>query len=116
MEQTSLLPELPMYEEELLYIMAIYKVYKKKYKWISNGFGTLYVNIAILLTVSTMTLLDEVNEWANNTIKEYHNFFGIDTSIYWIIDSITNFTLNISSTINNIYVVDITRCFESIHV
>ena len=33
--------------------------------------------------------------------------------MYWIIDSITNFILNIPTMINNVYVVDITRCFQS---
>lgn len=116
MELTTLLPELPIYEETFSYIMTIYKVHENKYRWISNAFGILYVNIATLLTVSTIILLDEVNEWTNNTVKGYRNFLGIDTSIYWIIYSITDFTLNIPSTINSIYVVDISRCFELIHV
>ena len=115
-ELKSLLPELPMREEELPYIMPIQKVHKKKYMWISNAFGTIYVNIATLLTISTMTLLNEVKEWATITVKGYRNFLGIDTSIYWIIESITNFTLNISEKINNIYVADITKCLESIFV
>ena len=76
-----LLPELPTHDEELPYIMATYKVHKKKYRWISNAFRIMYVNIATLLTVSTMALLDEVNEWATNTVKRYRNFLGINTSI-----------------------------------
>ena len=116
LELGSLLPELPINEEELPYIMAIYKVHKKKYRWISNAFGTMYVNIATLLTMSTMALLDEVKEWANITVKGYRNFLGINTSMYWAIDSIMDFTLNIPDNINNIYVADITRCFESIPI
>ena len=115
-ELHSLLPQLPTHEDELPYIMGIYKVHKKKYRWISNAFGTLYVNIATLLTISTMALLEEVKEWATNTVKGYRNFLGINTSVYWVIDSINDFTLNIPETINNIYVADITRCFESIPI
>ena len=111
---TSLIPELPIGEVELPYIMAIYKFHKKKYRWISNAFGSIYVNVATLLTLSTMALLEDVKEWANTTIKGYKNFLGVETSIYWIIDSITDFTLNTPDVINNIYVADITRCFESI--
>ena len=112
----SLIPELPINEEELPYIMAIYKFHKKKYRWISNAFGSIYVNIATLLTLSTMALLEEVKEWASITLKGYNNFLGVDTSIYWIIDSITDFTLNTPKMINNIYVADITRCFETIPI
>ena len=115
-ELTNLVPELPINDIELPYIMGIYKFHKKKYRWISNAFGSIYVNIATLLTLSTMALLEEVKEWANTTIKGYKNFMGVDTSIYWIIDSINDFTLNIPDVINNIYVADITRCFESIPI
>ena len=116
LELNSLIPELPIHEEELPYIMGIYKFHKKKYRWISNAFGSIYVNVATLLTLSTMALLEEVKEWATTTVNGYKNFLGVDTSIYWIIDSIVDFTLNIPEKINNIYVADITRCFESIPI
>jgi hypothetical protein len=41
---------------------------------------------------------------------------GVKTSIYWIINFINDFTLNIPDMINNIYVTDITICFESIPI
>jgi uncharacterized membrane protein YesL len=69
-------------EGELPYIMAIYKFYKQKYRWISNAFGSIYVNVATLLTISTIALFEEVKEWANTTIKEYKNFLKVETSIY----------------------------------
>lgn len=96
--------------------MAIYKFHKRKYRWITNAFGSIYVNLATLLTVTTMALLEEVKQWAKTTLTGYKNFLGVDTSIYWIIDSINDFFLNILSNIHNIYVADITRCFETIPV
>jgi hypothetical protein len=96
--------------------MAIYKFYKKKYRLLSNAFGSIYVNIATLLTVSTMTILDEVKEWTYTRVEGYKRFLKADTSLYWIIDSIMDYTLNIPPKIHNVYVVDITRCFESIPV
>ena len=56
----DVIPELPMDSHELPYIMAIYKFHKKKYRWISNAFGSMYVNLATLVTIATMALLDEV--------------------------------------------------------
>ena len=112
----KLIPELPLCGVELPYIMAIYKFHNKKYRWISNAFGSVYVNIATLLTVSTMTILEEVKEWAYTRVEGYKRFLKTDTSIYWIIDSIMNFTLNVPHGINNIFVADITRCFETIPV
>jgi hypothetical protein len=81
-ELTNLILELSIGEGELPYIMAIYKFYKQKYRWISNAFGSIYVNVATLLTISTIALFEEVKEWANTTIKEYKNFLKVETSIY----------------------------------
>jgi hypothetical protein len=111
---TSLIAELPISEGGLPYIVAIYKFHKQKYRWISTAFSSIYINVAILLTISSMTLLEEVKEWTHTTIKGYKNFLRVETPIYWIIDSTTDFTLNTPDIINNIYVANITRCFESI--
>ena len=116
LDLSKLLPELPLCGDELPYIMAIYKFHKRKYRWISNAFGSIYVNIATLLTISTMSILEEVKEWAHTRVEGYKQFLKANTSLYWIIDSINDFTLNVPPLIHNIYVADITRCFESIPV
>ena len=79
-------------------------------------FGSIYVNIATLLTVSTMSILEEVKEWVHTIVEGYKKFLKVDTLLYWIIDSITDSTLNVPYMTNNIYVIDITRYFESIPV
>ena len=112
----DLMMELPINGKELPYIMAIYKFHKKKYRWITNAFGSIFVNLATLITVATMALLEEVKEWAKTTIQGYKNFLQVDTSIYWVIDSINDFCINLPNNIHNIYVADITRCFETIPV
>ena len=112
----ELIPEIYVDNHELPYIMAIYKFHKRKYRWITNAFGSIYVNLATLITVTTMALLEDVKQWAKTTLTGYKNFLGVDTSIYWIIDSINDFCLNIPSNVHNIYVADITRCFETIPV
>ena len=110
------IPELYIDSSELPYIMAIYKFHKQKYRWISNAFGSLYVYLASLVTVATMSLLEEVRQWANTTLNGYKNFLKVNTSIYWVIDSINDFCLNLPHEIHNIYVADITRCFETIPI
>ena len=91
----EMIPGLTIDSLELPYIMAIYKFHKKKYRWISNAFGSMYVNLATLVTIATMALLDEVKQWANTTTTGYKHFLQVDTSIYWIIDSINDFCLNL---------------------
>jgi hypothetical protein len=50
-ELTNIIPELLIGESELPYLMAIYKFHKQKYRWISNAFGSIYVNVVTLLTI-----------------------------------------------------------------
>jgi hypothetical protein len=58
--------------------------------------------------------LDVVKSWARSTKKGYNNFLQINTSIFWIVNSIIDITLNFPESIYNDFVVDITRCYESI--
>lgn len=94
--------------------MIIYKCYKKKYRWITSVFGSIFVNIATLIIIATMALLEEVKKWAKITTIGYKNFFQMDTFIYRIIHSINDFLINLPHNIHHIYVVDITTCFETI--
>ena len=116
MTMQKIIVELPVHGKELPSIMAIYKFHKQKYRWITNAFGSIFVNIATLITMATMALLEDVKEWAKLTIIRYKNFLRIDTSIYWIIDSINDFCINLPNNIHNIFVADITRCFETIPI
>lgn len=68
-ELTNLILELLKNEVELPYIVEIYKFHKKKYRWISNTFGSIYFYIVIIFPFSTMTLLEEIKIWTNTTIK-----------------------------------------------
>ena len=76
----------------------------------------MYVNFATLIIIATMTLLDEVKQWAKTTTTGYKHFLHVDTSIYWIINFINDFCLNLPQHVHNIYVADITRCFETIPI
>lgn len=67
-----------------------------------------------LITVETMTFLEEEKQWAKTTVTCYKKFLGLDTSIYWIIDFINDFCLNIPQIVHNVYVTNITKCFEII--
>lgn len=63
-----------------------------------------------------MALLEAVKIWAKATINGYKKFLHVDNSIYWIIDSINEFCLYLPNMIHNIYIADITRCFETIPI
>jgi hypothetical protein len=113
-ELLTILPESPPLFKTLPYLMASYKQHKKSYRWITNAFQTVYSNLASLLTISTMMVLQPFKTWARKTKEGYCSFLRTDTSTFWMVDSIMQVILNLPSKIHDIYVADITRCFESI--
>ncbi|KAG0568196.1 hypothetical protein KC19_6G001700 [Ceratodon purpureus] len=94
--------------------MATYKQHKHTYRWLTNAFHTVYSNIALLLTVTTVVILDSFKSWAKKLDIGYRNFLGTDTSSFWIVDSVIHVTLNLPPTMHDVYVADITKCYESI--
>ena len=110
----NILPEfLPPYQA-LSYLMATFKQHKGKYRWLTNTFQTVLSNIALLLTITSKVILDSLNTWACLKNQSYRNFLQIGISIFWIVDSVIDIALNLPIKINNIFVVDICRYYETI--
>ena len=94
--------------------MATFKLHKSKYRWLTNAHCTVFSGIAILLTIIPKVILDTFKSWAKSTKQGYQNFLKVNTSLCWVIDSIIDATLNFPSSITDIFVANITRCYESI--
>jgi hypothetical protein len=110
----NILPEfLPPYQA-LPYLMATFKQHKGKYRWLTNAFQTVFSNIALLLTITSKVILDSLKTWAFLKNQSYKNFLRVDTSIFWIVDSIIDTTLNLPHDLHDIFVADICRCYEMI--
>lgn len=54
----DLVPEIKVTFNTLPYLMATYKVHKNKYRWLTNAFHTVYSNLAHILTIATMLILE----------------------------------------------------------
>jgi hypothetical protein len=113
-EVERILPESPPPYQALPYLMATYKQHKSKYRWLTNAYCTVFSNIALLLTITSKTILESFKEWARSKVHTYKTFLNVETSLYWIIDSIIDATLNLSDTMSDIFVADISRCYETI--
>jgi hypothetical protein len=105
-ELKNILPESLPHYSSLPYLMATYKVHKKKYRWLTNACRIVYSNIALLLTITSNLVMDTVKSSARMTEKGYKNFLQTDS----IIDT----TLNFPEMIHDVFVEDVTRCYESI--
>jgi hypothetical protein len=103
----NILPKfLPPYQS-LPYLMATYKQHKNKYRWLTNDFHTVFSNIATLLTITSKIILESVKAWAHLKILSYKNFLRADTSIFWLVDSIIDTTLNLPNEMLDSFVADI---------
>jgi len=111
---SSILPEVTIQFYALPYIMATYKIHKKKYRWITNASRTVFSGLAHLLTIVTMLILESVQQWAAEMALCYKQFLQVDTSLFWLVNSATEVALNIPEKMADIFVADITRCFEAI--
>jgi hypothetical protein len=114
LDLASILPEFPLPYQSLPYLMATYKQHKGKYRWLTNAFRTIFSNIATLLTITSKVILEGVKIWACSKVQSYKSFLKVDTSLFWIIDSVIDTTLNLPIQIHDIFVADICRCYEAI--
>lgn len=73
-----------------------------------------YSNIAHLLTITTMQVLEQVKQWANIKVQGYSRFLQCQTLLFWMVNSSVEVALNLLSKIHDIFVAFITRCYESI--
>ena len=113
-EISEQLPQLQISSRALPYLMATYKLHKGKYRWLTNAFQTVFSNLAHLLTIATMAVLEQVREWAKSTMLGYKNFVRCSTSIFWLVNSSIEVALNLPEKIEDVFVADITRCYEAI--
>ena len=74
----------------------------------------MFLHIVSLLTITSNLILESVKTWAYCKIINYKNFLQIDASLYWIVNSIFDTTLNLPTSIHNIFVANISSYYETI--
>ena len=94
--------------------MATFKQHKAKYRWLTNAHNTIFSSIASLLTITSNVILESVKTWAYSKVINYKHFLQVDMSLFWIVNSIIDTTLNLPTSIHDVFVADITRCYETI--
>jgi len=111
---SMLIPQLQIFAVSLPYLMSTYKLHKGTYRWLTNAFNTIFSNLAYMLTLATMAVLDQVRDWAKITTQGYKSFLRCHTSIFWLVNSSIEVALNLPSDIQDVFVADVTRCYETI--
>jgi hypothetical protein len=89
------LPKMPMMSTSLPFIMQVYKLHKKSYRWLTNAHGSIFTLTTHVVTYAFMKLMILFKEWSKIRIYGYQRFFNIKTSMFWIVGSIIDFTINL---------------------
>lgn len=89
--------------------MATYKQYKAKYMWLTNAHNTFFSNIAVLLSITSKLILKLIKTWVQSKVINHKNFLQANTSMFWLINSIIDAIFNLSTSIHDMFVVDISR-------
>lgn len=89
--------------------MATYKLHKRKYCWLTNAVNCLFFRPAIINTQALHLIIDELKVWCQLQSETYKWFGKTAANLYWVIDSLFDFTLNLPEVIHSLYMADITQ-------
>lgn len=102
------------WDASLPYIMATYKLHKRKYRWLTNAADCIFSGPATILTKALQLIIVELKQWCRQCCDTYKRFSNVSANSFWMIDSLYDFTLNLPNAIHSVYMADITCCYESI--
>jgi hypothetical protein len=92
----------------LPFIMPIYKLLKKSYRWLINAHGSIFTLMTHVVTYALMKFTIFFKEWKKIKIYGYQKKFNIKTFMFFIVKSIIDFTINLPKNIHDVFVLDIT--------
>lgn len=98
----------------LPYMMATYKLHKMKYRWLTNVASCVFLGLTTIITQALHLVVVELKTWCKLCSETYKRFDKVPPNIYWIIESLFDFMLNLPPWIYCIYMVGITRCYKII--
>jgi hypothetical protein len=113
-EICSLLPEIPLQTARLPYLMGTFKQHKNTYRWLTNAHDSVFSAIAQFITTALKGIIPLLKQWFSRRIQTYQSLMGVETSNFWVIDSVLDFALNLPTNIYDIFVADIAHCYEAI--
>ena len=113
-DMCMMLPEIPLHMERLPYLMGTYKQHKNTYRWLTNAHNSILSTLAQFINVALKGIILVLKQWFAKRIHTYSSLLGIETSNFWIVDSVIDMTLNMPDKVHDIFVDDIAHCYEAI--
>lgn len=94
------LPEVHFRDAGIPYLMATYKLHKLQYRWLTNAAHCIFSGPATIITQMLHLINQELEEWCKLRSEKYRRFGKVTTNLYWAIDSLFDFTLNLPENIH----------------
>jgi hypothetical protein len=70
--------------------------------------------MASFITIALLGISSLLKRWFSKGMQTYILMMGVDNSNLWIINFVIDMALNLPEKIHNIFVADITHCYEAI--
>ncbi|GBG76442.1 hypothetical protein CBR_g22190 [Chara braunii] len=113
---SRIIPNVPMGPRKLPYLMALYKHHKLAFRWLTNASFSFLTPVACLCDAVLKCLTPLVMARCKEITDGLRSFHGIDTSIWWAIESVQDYCFNLPDKVFSVFSADITRCFETIPI
>lgn len=114
MQLLELIIEVQFCDVGLPYLMVTYNLHKMKYYWLTNTINCLFLGFAIIITFSMQLIIIELKIWCKLCSEMYCRFGRATANLFWVINLLFEFTLNLPEAIHGIYMADITWSYKSI--
>ncbi|GBG61986.1 hypothetical protein CBR_g26150 [Chara braunii] len=95
-------------------LMTVYKAHNQSFRWITNSAGSVLSPVANVCERLPKLLAEDVQALCTSRSEEILADHWVRPNFWWPISSIGEFVANIPQRIYSVFMVDITRCFETI--
>ncbi|GBG91755.1 hypothetical protein CBR_g53608 [Chara braunii] len=107
-------PALPAAVVSYPYLMAVLKVQKGTFRWITNTANTVIFPAADICACILRFLLPLVQTFCQNRSLEVEEQHGVKPNLWWAISTVGEFYTNLPEKVYSVFTADMTRCFETI--
>lgn len=81
----TVIPKMPMMSTSLPFIMQVYKLHKKSYRWLINAHRSIFTLTTHVVTYAFVKLMILFKEWSKIRLYDFQRFFNIKISMFWIV-------------------------------
>ena len=98
----------------LPYFMAIFKIHKNAFRWLTNAHECLFSPITKCITLALQSILHVLKDYTEELHTKLFTFSQVKTNALWLIESQYDFLIHLPHNITSCHTFDVTSCYEAI--